>query len=109
MGLSEISEMNETALTLNSYSEDTFRGRQWTEAECLERLFRPTKQEAYVAERLKERNVPIDLDATESIRKGRIRIAICDYELQAEVCLTNRAGEPMTYREVFFSMYCEAL
>lgn len=80
-----------------------------TEADCLERLFTPTKQEAYVAERMRERNVPIDLDATASIRRERIRLTIRDYGLDDEECLTNRAGEPMTYREVFFAMYCEAL
>src|SRR5688572_15510387 len=92
-------------LTLNS--EERFRDRKWTEDECLQRLFTANKQEAYVAERLKVRNVPIDLDATASIRKGRIRIAICDHELQREVCLTNRAGEPMTYAEVYAAMYGE--
>lgn len=80
-----------------------------TEAECLERMFRPTKQETYVAKRLTARKVPVDLDATTSIRKGRIRIAICDYELQTEVCLTNRSGDPMTYAEVFREMYGERL
>jgi len=81
-----------------------------TEAECLEKLFMPTKQEAYVAEQLKkEHNLTVDLDATASIRKGRIRIAICDSALQREMCLTNRAGEPMTYADVFWTMYGEAV
>lgn len=108
MGLSEIRDMNETAPALNSYSE-RFQDRKWTEEECLERLFTPTKQESYVAERMKERDVPIDLDATTSIRRERIRIAIRDYDLSEEVCLTNRAGEPMTYAEVFSAMYGAAL
>lgn len=90
-------------------SGERFKDRKWTEEECLERLFMPTKQETHVAERLGKRGVPVDLDATASIRRGRIRIAIRDYDLDNEVCLTNRAGEPMTYREVFFAMYCEAL
>jgi hypothetical protein len=81
-----------------------------TEAECLERLFTPTKQEAYVSKRLKEdHGATVDLDATSSVRRDRIRLAICDYELHDQVCLTNRAGEQMTYGEVFNEMYGEPL
>ena len=97
--------MNETALTLNSYSGDRYQDRKWTEEECLERLFTPTKQEAYVAERLKkDHGLTVDLNATASIRKGRIRIAIADYELQEQVCFTKK-GKPMTYSQAFIAMY----
>ena len=110
MGLSEISEMNETALTLNSPSGDRYQDRKWTEEECLERLFTPTRQEAYVAERLKkDHGLTVDLNATASIRKGRIRSAIQDSELQNEVCVSKRSGKQMTYSETYLAMYGEPL
>lgn len=73
-------------------------------------MFRPTKQEAYVWKRLKQdHGATVDLDATASIRRERIRIAICDYGLRDQVCLMNRAGEQMTYGETYHAMYGEQL
>lgn len=59
-----------------------------------------------MCKRLKQdHGATVDLDATASIRRERIRIAICDYGLRDQVCLTNRAGEQMTYGQVFREMY----